>query len=112
MSQVGMIIYLILMIVAVIVFLLILKAINKFVFKGSRKIDIIEVAIGWSAIFIINLICVLANSPFAIGIPYSPYLDAGVTKQYVSLGYIIETYKNTFDGTSAPRTTKFYFPGL
>ena len=71
------------------VYFLILKGINKFIFKGNKKINFIEFIIGWSIIFVINLVFVLAQIKFAIGIPVRPYLDGGANTYYVSLGYVI-----------------------
>ena len=104
---------LIAMIVGLIVFLLILKAINKYILKGDKKTYICAILVSWILIFVINVFCVINNTHVAIGIPISPYFDGGSTEFFISPGYIIKSHKYIMEGqVGEPETTKFYFPGF
>ena len=101
--------------IAVALYLVVLKLINKLVFKGKVKINLKEILISGCVIFLINLIVVLANIPFAIGIPINPYFDGGENTYYYSLGYIIHVKKPTIyiDETERASTeVEFGIPGL
>ena len=79
----------ILMSISIVLYLLILKLINK-KFLKQKKMNLKEILIGWGVIFVINIFCILIKAPFAIGIPFMPYLNAGARVYYISLGYTIE----------------------
>lgn len=82
-------------IIAIIIFLALLKLINKFILKNKVQINLKEIIIGWSIIFCFNLFCVIFDIPCPIGITYSPFFDGGQTKFCASLGYVITIEKNT-----------------
>ena len=82
-------------IIAILCFFVILKLINKFVFKNKTKINFKEIIIGWCIIFCFNLFCVICDFPYPIGITYSPFLDLGQSRYCASLGYIITIEKSS-----------------
>lgn len=82
-------------IIAILIFLGVLKLINKLIFKNKVKINFKEIIIGWCIIFCFNLFCVIYNIPHPIGITYAPFFDGGQTKYCASLGYIITIKKSS-----------------
>lgn len=82
-------------IISILIFLGVLKLINKFIFKNNVKINLKEIIIGWCIIFCFNLFCVISDFAYPIGVTISPYFDAGKTKYCASLGYIIEIKKDS-----------------
>ena len=85
----------------------VLKIINKYIFKDKIKLNILEVVIVWTVVFVINIILVNTNSLTAIGIPVKPFLDCGTTKYYFSLGYVIHVQKPFIEGE---KITEFVSP--
>lgn len=85
----------IIMIIAILLFLGILKLINKFIFKNKIKITWKEIIIGWCIVLGINAFSVITNIPFVIGIPYQPFFDGGLTTYYISLGYVVVVEKES-----------------
>lgn len=93
MEETEMLVTIVLFIIVILLFLGILKLINKFIFKNKTKITWKEIAIGWCIIFGINCFSVITNIPFVIGIPYCPFMDGGLITYYYSLGYIVKVEK-------------------
>lgn len=95
------------MVIAILVFLGILKLSNKFILKNTKKISIKQIIFGWLAVFAINLLCVMAKIPFALGMPVKPFFDGGANTFYCSLGYIIHVEQGDFVETPI---VEFYVP--
>lgn len=105
----GFFCFLLLIGLAFLIYILILKLINK-LFLKDRKIDFKEFFIGWCIVFVINLFAVFTDTPFAIGLKVSPYSDGGETSRYYSLGYIVTVRKALFPEHSPyPKPTSVYF---
>jgi len=68
----------------------VLFLISWLISKKTKKNFYKVVVIIWSIIFLINLIAVIFNIPFILGINISPYFDGGTKRgTYLSLGYVI-----------------------
>ena len=105
------IISIVLCILAFVILIVLLKIINKYIFKDKIKIYFLEVFIAWTIVFIINIILVNTNSLTAIGIPVKPFYDAGTTKYYFSLGYVIHVQKPMInEDASIEKITEFVSP--
>ena len=105
------VISIVLIALAFIILLVLLKFINKCIFKDKIKLNILEVVISWGIVFIINVILVNTNSLNAIGIPIKPFFDAGANKYYFSLGYVIHVQKPMInEDTSIEKITEFVSP--
>lgn len=96
---------------AFVILIILLKIINKYIFKDKIKLNFLEVFIAWTVVYIINIILVNTNSLTAMGIPIKPFYDAGATKYYFSLGYVIHVQKPMIDeDTSIEKITEFVSP--
>ncbi len=103
----GFFCFLLLIGLAFLIYILILKLINK-LFLKDRKIDFKEFFIGWCIVFIINLFAVVTDKPFAIGLKVSPYSDGGETSRYYSLGYIVTVVDPYIDSSNMPTSVYFF----
>lgn len=101
----------VLCVLAFVILIVLLKIINKYLFKDKIKLNFLEVFIAWTVVFIINIILVNTNCLTAVGIPVKPFYDGGSTKYYFSLGYVIHVQKPLInEDTSIEKITEFVSP--
>ena len=114
MNSVRIVTYIVYMAIAFLIFFGVIAFINKVIRHKEKALSIKSIIIGWVAVLIINVICVVANLPFGIGIYTFSRFDGAIDTYYVSLGYTVHVNNpnkriKSIDEPKDPINTEFVF---